>query len=48
MYKFGLSLLLSALVAAKDGKNFNTPEYLASSRHEKSNKIWSKVTEDTK
>jgi len=48
MFKFGLTLLLSALVAAKDGKNFNSPEYLASSRYEKSNKIWTYVTENPK
>ena len=48
MFKFGLSLLFSALVAAKDGSDFNTSEYLASSRTDKSDKIWARVIEDTK
>ena len=48
MFKFGLSLLFSALVAAKDGSDFNTAEYLASSRTDKSDKIWARVIEDTK
>jgi len=47
MFKFGLTLLFSALVAAKDGKDFNSAEYLASSRTAKSDKIWARVIEDT-
>ena len=48
MIKFGISALFAALVAAKDGKEFNTKEYLSSSRQAKSDKIWGKVTENTK
>ena len=48
MYKFAATLLFAAFASAKDGKEFNTPEYLASTRQEKSDKIWAKVTENTK
>ncbi len=48
MFKFGLSMLFAAVVAAKDGKDFNSIEYLNSSRQTKSDKIWNKVTESTK
>lgn len=40
-------MLFAALVAAKDGKDFNQPDYLALSRKDKSDKIWGKVTEST-
>jgi len=48
MFKFGLSMLFAAVVAAKDGKDFNDAAYLSSSRQAKSDKIWNKVTESTK
>ena len=47
MYKLAAVLLFAAFASAKDGKDFNTPEYLASSRQEKSDKIWAKVIENT-
>ena len=41
-------LFLAALAAAKDGSDFNGPDYIALSRKEKSDKIWNKVIENPK
>ena len=45
MFKFGVAALLSALAVAKDGKDFNGPEYLRLSAQDKSDKIWARVAE---
>ena len=46
MLKFIAAALLVALVAAKDGSDFNGPEYIGLSRQAKSDKIWAKVIEN--
>ena len=40
--------LFAAMVAAKDGKDFKGDEYISLSRQEKSDKIWTKITENSK
>ena len=40
--------LLAAIAAAKDGKDFKGDAYIALSREDKSDKIWAKVTENSK
>ena len=50
MFKSFLAALLFAAVAAKekDGKMFKGDDYLYMTRHDKSDKIWAKVTESSK
>ena len=40
--------LLAAIAAAKDGKDFKGDAYIALSAEDKSDKIWAKVTENSK
>ena len=48
MLRFGISALCAMLAAAKDGSDFNGDEYIALSRTAKQDKIWARVTENTK
>ena len=48
MFRFAASALIAAFVAGKDGSDFNGPEYIALSRKAKSDKIWTKVIENSK
>ena len=47
MFKTIAAALFAACAAAKDGSEFNGDAYIALSRHEKADKIWAKVTENT-
>ena len=48
MIKTFAAALFAAVVAAKDGKDFKGADYIALSRQAKSDKIWAKVTENSK
>jgi len=48
MFKTFAATLFAAVVAAKDGKDFKGDEYIKLSREAKSDKIWNKVTENSK
>ena len=48
MFKTFAAALFAAVAVAKDGKDFKGPEYLAMSRQDKSDKIWAKVSENSK
>jgi hypothetical protein len=48
MLKTFMGALLAAAVAAKDGKEFKGDEYIKMSRQDKSDKIWGKITENSK
>ena len=48
MFKSFASALLAAVVASKDGKDFKGDSYIAQTRAEKSDQIWSKITENSK
>jgi len=48
MFKSFMIAVLAAAAAAKDGKDFKGDDYMALSRQAKSDKIWAKVTENSK
>mmetsp|Transcript_4630 Transcript_4630/g.6107 ORF Transcript_4630/g.6107 Transcript_4630/m.6107 type:complete len:344 (+) Transcript_4630:29-1060(+) len=48
MFKTFIPALFAAAVAAKDGKDFKGDGYISMSRQDKSDKIWAKVTENSK
>ena len=48
MFKFGVSALIAAIVAAGDSEEFAGTDYLSLSRADKQTKIWDAVTADTK
>ena len=48
MFKSFAAALFVAAVAAKTGKEFKGDDYISLSRQEKSDKIWGKVTENSK
>ena len=48
MFKTFAAALFAAVAVAKDGKDFKGAEYIALSRQEKSDKIFAKVTENSK
>ena len=48
MFKAFAAACLAAFVVAKDGKDFKGDDYIALTRQEKSDKIWAKVTENSK
>ena len=47
MFKFCITALLAVFAASKDSDEFSSPDYLALSKEDKSDKIWAKVTENT-
>jgi hypothetical protein len=48
MFKSFALALFAVVVAAKDGQDFKGDAYIKLSRQEKSDKIWAKVTENSK
>ena len=48
MFRTFAAALFTAAVVAKDGKDFKGPEYIALTRQEKSDKIFAKITENSK
>ena len=47
MFKFGVSLLFAAFASASDSDEFSNESYIAKTRAQKSDAIWSKIMEDT-
>ena len=46
MFKTSVTALFAVIAAAKDGSEFNGPDYIALSRKDKSDKIWAKIEEN--
>ena len=48
MLKLTISSLVAAIVAGKDGSEFNGDSYISQTRQVKSDQIWAKIKEDSK
>ena len=47
MFKFGVSMLFAAFASAFDSRKFSNERYLAKTRGQKSEAIWSEIMADT-